>query len=350
MTSPASPARPLTSLVYTQTKLPDWDWTDYSHVPPLVIKPHRGRLPSIRTRCSPEIDRQTENFRHGSWALGRRAVANALRVGVFSRRRRERFLSCGCRGRVEFNAATQRFRVRAWFCGDRFCRPCSRSRAAKIQKKVAAMFTGKSARFVTLTLRASQDGCRKILTRLLKAFAKLRRVECWREAVSGGVRFVEVTRGKLGTHWHVHLHILVTGWYLDWKQLKRAWHEITGDSHRVDVRDVPNLEKGVWYVAKYSAKGCADSLWNSPRHLLEWMQATSGRRLVGSFGVCRCGRMECSNPQGSEYTDVGSLRSVMAAAERGETYAVAIISNLKPKPGQSNDAHRAISKAFKRSE
>jgi hypothetical protein len=346
--SPASPAAPSSSVHYSQTKLPDWDWAKILPTNWKRFKIAAKAVARTRRRLRVDLLPSERSFRHEPWGKGRRAVARALRDGDFSRNRRERFLSCGCRSCVEYSRSQKRFRISAWFCYDRFCRPCGRTRARKLQQAIDAAFGGREARFITLTLRGKGQSCRAMLCQLLKSFARLRRTKVWTRAVTGGVRFIEAKRGDRSGCWHVHMHLLVAGVWIDQEELRNQWFKITSDSFVCDVRAVPDLKKGVWYVAKYSAKGCGNSLYGDPEYLLQWMRAVGGRRLVGSFGVCRCGRMECPDKSVSDFRTVGTLAEVTAAASKGETWAVAVLSNLRPKPGMENDAGDAIKKAFQK--
>jgi hypothetical protein len=64
-------------------------------------------------------------------------------------------------------------------------------------------------------------------------------------SVAGGVISAEVKRGEGSKLWHLHIHaLLLAEREPDQQQLRREWHEITGDSHVVDVRPFHYLRNG----------------------------------------------------------------------------------------------------------
>jgi hypothetical protein len=166
------------------------------------------------------------------------------------------------------------------------------------------------------------------LTRLIRSFSALRRRRLWKGAVTGSVSAIEITRGRGRDHWHVHAHVLVTGSYISQAALSAAWHEETGDSHIVDVREVTDLQRGVGYVVKYASKGLDGSVVADPDALLEAVTALKGRRLLL---VCGVWKALASAKLPSRFTDwqrIGSYDSVLDASVRGDRQAVEAVVSL----------------------
>lgn len=256
-------------------------------------------------------------------------VYEALKAADTPVNRVRRFAACGAASYVEYNPEEGRHRVKGFFCGDRFCRPCSTARSARGRRAVLAVAEGVFLRFVTLTLRANSDPLDVSLSRLLKSFANLRSAKIWKDNVKGGVAVVEIKRGRGSGLWHVHLHALIHGRRVDQADLSYAWLRATGDSFRVDIRAVREKEKGAAYVCKYLGKGFDQSVLASPEDLRECVIALGGRRLLIPFGdwFGRFGKPDAEPQQGWKL--VGGLHSIIAAADAGQAWAQGVLLSLR---------------------
>ena len=169
-------------------------------------------------------------------------------------------------------------------CRDRICPLCSRLRAQKVRHRVKGLvLKSDSLRFMTLTIPRDDSpmGCR--IDKLLKCFAMLRRREFWKQRQKGGLFVVETTRGAKGDHWHVHLHCLIDGDYMDARALKAEWSAVVGSEAILDIRLVKSREKAIAYVCKYISKGSDISKW-SGETLCDYAEGVHRRRLFGTFG------------------------------------------------------------------
>lgn len=276
-------------------------------------------------------------FRHGGWWRDRERVFEALQATAAPLGRQERFANCGCDCVIEYSPTLQKHRVRASYCGDRFCLPCSRSRSMKIQQNLIDWCRGERVRFVTLTQRPAGATLAENLNHLFRSFTKVRESKLWRAAVRAGVYTVEITRGQDGGHWHVHLHALVIGSYIDQAGLSEAWQRASGGSRIVDVREVKDHAQGVYYVAKYAAKGFSQSVLQHHDWLCECVCALRGRRLLGTFGEWRSRGLEVRVDDADDWHCVGRFVSVHAAALRGEEWALGTFRSLNVAPGLFND-------------
>lgn len=229
------------------------------------------------------------NWRHSGWEATRARIRAALiRVGA-PESRLERFDACGREAFVcheEGNPSN--LIVRSNHCHDRWCQPCARGRAFHLRERIdqSVRWCGE-LKFITLTLRSTTEPLRDLLDHLYTSFARLRRTLLWKQKVRGGFGFLEVTRGKRGDRWHVHLHLLADASYVPQAALSAAWMTSSNGSWIVDIRDVSGpagQSKAVQYVTKYAAKGLDSSKLRDEAHLDEALLALKGRRLVLSFG------------------------------------------------------------------
>lgn len=278
--------------------------------------------------CPPADPRET-SFRHSGWRVDRVRVRAALQAANCPPARLTRFDGCGSDCVVEWSPARGRHRLRANYCGDRFCVPCCTARSHEFKRRLTSWVGTARLRFITLTLRGDERPLCERLTHLLRAFLKLRRSRLWSDKVAGGVYVVEITRGAAGNFWHVHLHVLCIGSYIDGDELKDAWRRASGGSFVTDVREVKDKDRGVGYVAKYASKGFDRSVLQDPDSLCECILALRGRRLFGTFGEWRNCRLEDPDSGPADWTRVDRLVNVLAAADQGEPWARGILIALR---------------------
>jgi Replication protein len=169
-------------------------------------------------------------------------------------------------------------------CRDRMCPTCSLYRAGTLRSRVTGLVARASGlRFMTLSRPMTDEPLQKRIDDLHAAFRRLRATKSWRNYVKGGLFILEVTRGKLGDFWHVHLHILVDGDYYPFDVLRQDWSNSVGAPAIVDVRAVYDRAKAAGYLTKYLAKGTDVEKW-SASELCEYALALHRRRVVGTFG------------------------------------------------------------------
>lgn len=277
-------------------------------------------------------DEPVQTFRHRSWHQRRVRVAAALAVADITRRRLGSFLTCGCQAWVLRNAETPTdFRVVPDFCHDRWCVPCARGRATRIVANLLDHLQDRQARFLTLTLRASPDPLRDRLDRLLAAFSKLRRRVLWKERVDGGAGFLEITRGAAGTHWHVHLHVIMEGRYIDKEELAQTWLQITGDSYVIDIGLIRDQRDVGYYATKYSTKPLDSKLQKEPVHLIEAVNALRGRKLLYAFGTWSRWQL-LTHPSDDAWTLYGHVNELLYRAANGDELADLVLLVLQHSP------------------
>lgn len=267
------------------------------------------------------ITPEESEFRHSGWAVIRHRVYQALQRCHVGEHRVSRFANCGSGAWLYRSRDVQDLAIRCNKCGDRFCVACGRERSSTITNALCTLMAGKDCRFTTLTLRHSPTPLADQISRLYRSFTALRRREFWKSAVDGGAAFLEVKIGRDGL-WHVHLHAIVEGRYLDQRQLSREWHAVTGDSSIVDVRSITDYETRASYVTKYVTKPADSTVYHVPEKLDELVCSMRGRRLCTTFGTWRGTELEPTEETGVEWVAVGRLDTLKSNAAAGDPEAV----------------------------
>jgi len=267
-------------------------------------------------------------FRHSGWQSRRNCVDDAIGGLDESQKRLDRFRSCGrncwvlrCVGEPGL------YRVSCDKCKDRFCDPCARERANHVASCVGEFAEGKELRLITLTLRKSDRTLSEDVDFLYRSFTRLRRRKLWSRGQRGGVYFIEIKRRRGDDGWHVHLHVLAEGTFINKQSLSKTWHEITGDSFIVDVKFCESGVDAARYVAKYASKGVHGSCYHDADVLRTALRALKGRRLVGKFGNWRELSFD-QEPLEGEWFGVDSLRRLLLRRDNGDAEATMIIASL----------------------
>lgn len=268
-------------------------------------------------------------FRHTWWRDDRLRIDSALQSIFPGSKRLSRFRSCGDAAWVYRSVADpRRVKVCCDTCRNRWCRACQRDRSRIIAGNLRKRLAEFEVKLVTLTLRHRDQPLRHQVDRLLESFRTLRRKPLWKDAIDGGVAFVEVKYQVPTDRWHPHLHILCTGLWIRQADLANTWHAITGDSFTVDIRPVRDLDRVVYYVAKYASKPIDTVLYRHPRRLREAVVALEGRHLCMTFGTFRGWRLT-KQTDGDEWVLLGTLESFQRRALEGDDDAIAVLGSLQ---------------------
>lgn len=268
------------------------------------------------------------SFRHSGWEPRRRRVQQAIEGMDDAKNRNARFRLCGSHAWVlESDLHPGTYRISCDKCKDRFCQPCATDRARHIASCVGQFAGTRDIRFVTLTLRFSNRTIQADVDRLYAAFVKLRRRVRWKQTQIGGIYFLEIKRRGDDDGWHVHLHVLTEGHWLCKRWLSQAWHEVTGDSFIVDIRECKSSERAAQYAAKYAGKGVHGHCYHNPDVLREAILAIRGRRLVGKWGTWSALDLNEQTREG-DWQGVDTLARLIERSERGELKAAAILQAL----------------------
>ena len=222
-----------------------------------------------------------------------------------------------CRDQAWFirHSESGEVRVTSRQCRLRWCPLCSRSRSFNLQLQVQSWFsTVKTPKFLTLTVKHTDQDLAEQLTRLYKSFQNFRKRAVMAKKCHGGVWFFQLCFNPKTNEWHPHLHCVIDSEYISHNHLSKLWLKITGDSKVVDIRTVRDPKKVAEYVAKYAARPSQlESL--SGKRCIELVTAMHGRRMCGSWGTAKG---VCLRPRKADDADkwqrIGSYSTVMITA------------------------------------
>jgi glutaredoxin len=194
-----------------------------------------------------------------------------------------------CRTRAWFvrHTETGQVKVASNACKLRWCPFCANAKRWLITKNVEQWLAGLTdRRFLTFTLKHSDESLQKQIEKLYECFKSIRRTIDWKYHVEGGVWFFQLKKSEPSGQWHPHLHVLVTGRYWARQSLSALWLKVTGDSMVTDIRAIRNNRTAAEYVARYSSKPTELSV-NTVQTNVEVYLALKGKRLCGAFGTAK---------------------------------------------------------------
>lgn len=273
-------------------------------------------------------------FRHSGWVSKRARVAAALRAADVPLARQQRFLCCGAAAYVEVNEETGESRLCGFFCGDRYCIPCGAARGVRVRRAIASLLGDRPSFLITLTQAGRDISCKEALDTLRVRLKALQRSKVWKKRFDGGCWVSEIKVGSGSGCWHAHAHGLATGRGISARALSKLWRRVTGDSFIVDVQAVRSPERAGSYVAKYLTKGFDSSLIADPDRLSECIRATSGRRMLVTWGSWYNALRDDPPERGGGWKVVGGLEGILERADAGDEWARGVIWCLRVKRGQ----------------
>jgi len=275
-----------------------------------------------------KLDRD-QGFRHSGWANDRQRVYDALVRTEQSPARKIDFAECGKHAYVLRSVEEPDLYILGGSaCHDRFCLPCAKDRARVIATNVQDRIGDKQARFLTLTLRSTTESLADLLSKLTRDFTSLRRTKLWRNAVTGGVAFLEVKWFEPTQRWHPHLHCLLQGRYLPKDDLSNLWKKITGTSWIIDIRIAADNHHVTNYIAKYATKALDHSVVLYTERIDEAVTAMKGKRLCMTFGSWRGAKLT-EQPETGTWIQLGTLYEVVKHAEEGWQSAMDALDALE---------------------
>lgn len=326
-----------------------------NHVPPKTpggdpIDPHLPLQAIAARSVRPRNALDGVCFRHTAWAANRERVLQGLHQFEIvthdyrkhftdapelynpdyhpPSRRELRFADCGTRSVVLRHATDPtRFKIACERCHDRFCLPCMQDRARLVVANMKAQLSYEPTRFLTLTLKHSDEPLHDQLIRLYKSFYSLRHRAFWSDHVTGGIAFLELKLSRNDNRWHPHLHVLLRGSYLPQKLVRDAWLQITGDSHIIDITLIRSPEQLYSYLTKYVTKGWDTGMYRDLPRLVEAMIALQHRKLLTCFGEFAHLRLLLP-PTTETWIELGTLHELFVLHQRGVPWAMAAYAAL----------------------
>lgn len=267
-------------------------------------------------------------FRHSGWRHLRAQVWQALNHAHVGRARRDRFANCGSAAYLYYSPSAGKATVKANFCRDRFCVPCATARARRVREAILAQVAGRRVRFATFTLRHSRSALRDQIKRIYNAFNAFRRRRDIASRITGGVAILEIKLSDRDGLWHVHLHCLLEGDYIDQRQLSAHWLAVTGDSSIVHICHVGSTSDRVAYATKYAAKGLDASVFRDTDRAVEAIEALRSVHLFRFFGTWRSIDIDAQGADITDWQPVGRLVTIIARAAAGDREAAAWLALL----------------------
>ena len=233
--------------------------------------------------------------------------------------RQLRFISCHNRAIFARNTTTGAVRVLAKSCHLRFCPICNKSREKLIRKKVSDWLSVKFyPKFMTLTLKHSNDDLRDQINKLYHCFRDFRKIKLLKKKVTSGIWFFQITKDPKTNQWHPHVHCIITGSYIPQRELSREWLRITGDSKIVDIRLIKDVQNAACEVARYAA--CAANIKKFSVDELSILEtALKKRHVCGTWGKCK--KLKLLSPLkyvASEWQTLGSWNAVIGNMANNE--------------------------------
>lgn len=225
----------------------------------------------------------------------------------------------GCRTQAWFarHIETGKVRVISSACRLRWCPLCAKAKRTYITHEVARWIkNSKYHKFVTFTLKHSEDDLTFQIERLYSCFQKLRKSKFFKKHISRGVWFFQIKRSKQTNQWHPHLHCIVTGRWIPYNDLRSAWLKITKDSSVVDIRPVKDPEGCANEVARYAAAP-ANLSTNDAIDYFEIFQSLHGRRICGKWKMGD--RVKLTPPKSEDHDKWANIGSWTAVQELQNT-------------------------------
>jgi len=251
-----------------------------------------------------------------------------------------------CRSMAWFvrHKTTHEVRVASTRCNLRWCPLCMKTKRMIMTQTITPWIQKRQKpKFITFTLKHSDDPLSDQLERLYNCFKLLRNSKLWKSHITGGMWFFQVTKSERTGQWHPHLHVIAVGKYLPHMDLRVKWYKITKDSNIVDIRAIKDARKTADYVARY-ATAPADLVKLPLDDAVEVFDALSGRRMCGTFGTGKEIQLvpkKC--PDADDWEDLGSFREICSNRFNDPTAAAVFFAwttktpcNVEVKPPPPN--------------
>lgn len=283
-------------------------------------------------KWSLELVAQTplQRSQHGVHWGARKTVIETLIGSYYPDHKAKGHRHNACAAEVAFRVDDENRKVTPCpsLCHDRGCQLCGKIKSAQAAARlVAYVEQAKHPKFISLTYRSVDLPLDRQYDLLHKYATKLLRSKLWRDSITGGYWFIQLTRNPKTGLWHLHLHLLVDGKYLYWKALRRLWEKITHGSYEVDIRAVDDREHIINEITHYVTTPADIAKW-PPEKILEWFTATKHKRLMNPIGDQLGKHAEEEDeeePKKTDRPDVGLSRLVHLARHKHERPLAALV-------------------------
>jgi hypothetical protein len=281
-------------------------------------------------RSAPLARAEELDFRHSGWWRRRTNVMRAMTAAHFPQARIDRFANCGAAAVLWHHEADGTYKISACYCHDKWCKPCASPRALRIADNVEDMMQGKVCRHIVLTKKHTRRPPADQIKELYAQFKRLRAHPLWKKTQKGGAAFLQAHIAEADACWHVHLHVIAEGQYIDQAELSRTWLELTGDSSNVHVSQVRDARQAAREVARYAARPIDGYTATDIDSFSELMIATKGVHLCLTFGSWRGQRLTHSvQPDDApRWRNAGYLHEWIRSAAAGNEHAGRVLAIL----------------------
>jgi len=206
-------------------------------------------------------------------------------------------------------------------CNSRICPSCRKARQAELARSLEKALGGLDApKFLTLTLRSSDEPLADQIAHLKASFRRLRQQGLWKSCCAGGVYLIEVTWNSHRNQWHPHIHAIIDSKYIPHRELSGHWKQASGLSSVVDIRMIASKRALASYLSSYVTKG--SSLEKIPaRKIAEFAHSVAGSRLVHTFGLLHGKPMKEKRDNSGVNKYIAHLAPLYAEARKGDDRA-----------------------------
>lgn len=215
-------------------------------------------------------------------------------------------------------------RVYRSHCRCRACPRCDTARRKKLQaqfdRRISMM---KRPKFLTLTLRQTDEPLAFSVHRIKEAFRRMRSNRAWKVLVRGGFWVLEIKRNNTAGLWNVHIHAIIDAAYVPQEWLSTTWQRYTGDSYIVDIRRAtPSKTR---YMTKYVTKG--DDLDVEGELLWNFYESQHRMRDCSTFGN-QFGLEVDAQSESSSLLYCGVVSDIIRRARLGEPTAQGLVDEV----------------------
>lgn len=249
----------------------------------------------------------------------------------------DRYADCCAHALVSRHKSTLKLRIQYETCGSRFCPNCAyryrRDLSERIIKRIGIV-KPKVWRFLTLTIKSTDEPLANQLDNLRNSFRRLRQTVLWLSTQLLGYAVIEITFNNKTQRWHPHLHVLTRGIYINQKKLAAQWAASSRGSMIVDVRMIKNGRHAVHYICKYLGKAPDIATSQEPvERMIEYIDALRNRKMVIGYGVSMLSESR-DLPTEISTTDLQwqplmSLKNLLTRADEGDAICRELLAQLK---------------------
>lgn len=181
----------------------------------------------------------------------------------------------------------------------------------------------KRPKFLTLTLRQTDEPLAFSVHRIKEAFRRMRSNRAWKVLVRGGFWVIEIKRNEQASLWNVHIHAIIDAAYVPQDWLSTTWQRYTGDSYIVDIRRAtPSKTR---YMTKYVTKG--DDLDVEGELLWQFYECQHRMRDCSTFGN-QFGLDVATQSESPSLLYCGVVSDIIRRARFGEPTAQALVDEV----------------------